>query len=484
MDAKKEKLVKRLGALQRQIKEKKIPVEIIVEGLNASGKGTLINSLMVPLDPHSFAVYDMHEPDDNESKHYFLWRYFTKTPDKGQMVLLNRSYYRDAAEVDGRDKRIPMCLRINNYERMLSENGTVIVKCFIRVSQKEQRVRLKRLSANKATAWRVTQDDLDENKRYDKWMKRYQRIMDLTDTDRAPWHVIDGDDGEAACLQLYQILEEALASAIESAEDAPKPVYEPIIRPEDAPYRAPILENIVMDKALDRKAYKKALDKCQKKLRLLEHEIYRLRIPVIIAFEGFDAGGKGGAIKRICENLDPRGYRVFPTGAPTDVEKNHNWMWRFWQHLPKYGHVAIFDRTWYGRVLVEPIEGFLTREEYQRAFREINDFEEQLTEDGTVLIKFWMNITKDEQERRFKEREKDPDKRWKITEEDWRNRDKWDAYLVAADRMFLRTSTEHAPWTIVEGNDKYYARIKVLKTVINAIEQAVAAKKAALTRGK
>ena len=229
-----------------------------------------------------------------------------------------------------------------------------------------------------------------------------------------------------------------------------------------------------MDKCMDRETYREELKKCQKKLRDLEYQIYSRRIPVIIGFEGWDAGGKGGAIKRLCENLDPRGYRVYPTAAPTSEELAHNWLWRFWKTVPKRGHFSIYDRTWYGRVMVEPIEGFCTADDYRRAFREINDFEKQLTDFGAVALKFWMNISRDEQEKRFKERENDPDKQWKITDEDWRNREKWDAYVVAVDRMLLKTSTENAPWIVVEGNDKYYARIKVLKTVIEAIEKKIA----------
>ena len=190
----------------------------------------------------------------------------------------------------------------------------------------------------------------------------------------------------------------------------------------------------------------------------------------MLGFEGWDAGGKGGAIKRLTAKMDARGYAVNPTASPNDIEKAHHYLWRFWRAMPKAGHIAIFDRTWYGRVMVERIEGFCTKEEWKRAYKEINDMEKDLCDAGAIVIKFWMHIDKDEQERRFRERQENPEKQWKITEEDWRNREKWDLYEDAVNEMLLRTSTDYAPWVVVEGNDKYYARIKVLKTVVDAIE--------------
>ena len=232
-----------------------------------------------------------------------------------------------------------------------------------------------------------------------------------------------------------------------------------------------VLSRADLTLAYGKEEYEKRLKKLQKKIEKLHGEVYRRRIPVVIGFEGWDAGGKGGAIKRLTEKMDPRGYVVNPTAAPTEVEKAHHYLWRFWKAMPKDGHIAIFDRTWYGRVMVERIEGFSTAGEWQRAYQEINDMEKDLYDAGAVVLKFWMQIDKDEQERRFKERQQNPEKQWKITEEDWRNREKWDLYEVAVNEMLLRTSTEYAPWIVVEGNDKYYARIKVLETVVNALER-------------
>ena len=217
--------------------------------------------------------------------------------------------------------------------------------------------------------------------------------------------------------------------------------------------------------------YATRLKKAQAMLPELEHEIYLRRVPVVIAYEGWDAAGKGGNIRRLTQNLDPRGYEVVPVAAPNDVEKAHHYLWRFWAQMPKAGHIAIFDRSWYGRVLVERVEGFCTEAEWRRAYREINGMEQHLVNFGAVLLKFWLHIDPDEQLRRFREREGMAHKQWKITEEDWRNREKMDQYREAVEEMLHRTTTPYAPWTIVESNCKRYARVKVLETVCEVIRK-------------
>ena len=235
--------------------------------------------------------------------------------------------------------------------------------------------------------------------------------------------------------------------------------------------RTSSLDSVDLSKAYTKEEYKEKLKELQEKLTRLHGELYRRRIPVILGFEGWDAGGKGGAIKRLTEPLDPRGYQVNPTASPNDLERSHHYLWRFWNNVPKAGHIAIFDRTWYGRVMVERIEGFCTQQEWKRAYKEMNDMEASWTNAGIIVRKFWLQIDKDEQERRFRERMENPQKQWKITDEDWRNREKWDLYEKAVDEMLVHTSTTYAPWIIVEGNNKYYARVKILKTVVDAIEE-------------
>ena len=234
-----------------------------------------------------------------------------------------------------------------------------------------------------------------------------------------------------------------------------------------------VLDRIDLSCSLDRDAYLAELAELQRRLYRLEHKMYVARIPMVIAYEGWDAAGKGGNIRRLTGGMDPRGYEVIPIAAPTQEELAHHYLWRFWRNVPKAGHIAIFDRTWYGRVLVERVEGFSSEEQWKRAYQEINEFERQLAEFGTVIVKFWLHISQEEQLRRFEARQTTPGKCWKLCDEDWRNRKKWPQYELAVLEMLERTSTTFAPWTIVEANDKHYARIKALRTVVNALEGAL-----------
>ena len=320
-----------------------------------------------------------------------------------------------------------------------------------------------------------------------------EEMLFKTDTDYAPWTIIESMDRRFATVKIYTTVIKAMADQIEkvkrqnekkaaekaAAAAAPEKaatadVIDEIAKEADAEMKelqVSILSKADLSLAYTREEYKEKLDKLQAKIEKLHGELYRRRIPVVLGFEGWDAGGKGGAIKRLTAKMDPRGYVVNPTASPNDIEKAHHYLWRFWRAMPKDGHVAIFDRTWYGRVMVERIEGFCTEAEWKRAYKEINDMERDLTDAGAIVIKFWMHIDKDEQERRFKERQENPEKQWKITDEDWRNREKWDQYEDAVNEMLMRTSTDYAPWVVVEGNSKYYARVKVLKTVVDAIEE-------------
>lgn len=234
-----------------------------------------------------------------------------------------------------------------------------------------------------------------------------------------------------------------------------------------------ILAKTDLSKSMPKEVYEERLKELQKKMEHLHGELYRRRIPVVLGFEGWDAGGKGGAIKRLTSHMDPRGYVVNPTASPSDTEKAHHYLWRFWRAMPKAGHIAIFDRTWYGRVMVERLEGFCSENDWQRAYNEINEFEKELKDWGAVIIKFWVQIDKDTQLARFQERQNNPEKQWKITDEDWRNREKWDEYEVAVNEMLQKTNTEYAPWHILESVDKKYARIKALKIVIEEIKKYV-----------
>ncbi len=472
--AEKDRLATRLGELQRTLHEMEIPVLILFEGWDAAGKGTLINELLMPMDPRSFRVHNFKkEESEAEMFRPFLWRYWTKIPENGQIGIFNRSYYSDLIyrkSINERDLR-NMMKQANEFEQVLSEDGMIIIKFFIHISKKEQKKRFSKLLGNDTTAWRVTTRDKKENKHYDKLYQKANRGLEQTDTGYAPWTIVEGEQKDYAIIKVFSVLERRLEKAIEAAKVAPKIEHVPLIHAGDRAFRSKILDGIVLDQVVSEEDYKNEIKEAQKKIRLLQYELYRERIPLIAGFEGWDAAGKGGCIKRLTRNLDPRGYTVYPTASPSDIEKKHHYLWRFWRDIPKNGHLGIWDRTWYGRVLVEPIEGFCTQAEYDRSYREINEFEKQLTDAGAIVIKFWLQIDQDEQLRRFKEREQNPEKEWKITDEDWRNREKWEIYKIAVDEMLLKTSTINAPWIIVEAQNKYYARIKVLNETIAAIEK-------------
>ena len=480
----------RIGQLQRECKALKIPIMIVFEGFGAAGKGLQIGRLIQSMDPRGFHVFPIKNETEEERMHPFLWRFWTKTPEKGRIAIYDGSWYRraliDRFEKRTKEKELPEAFHsINSFEKQLTDDGTVIIKLFLDISRKEQKKRFEKFQKNRETAWRVTQGDLERNAKYNEYAAMMEDMLFKTDTDYAPWTIIEATDRRFATVKIYTTVIKAMADQIEKLARQKKKVtadqetedhmnVSEVAREADKELRelqVSILSKADLSLKYSREEYEEKLDKLQKKIEKLHGELYRRRIPVVLGFEGWDAGGKGGAIKRLTAKMDARGYAVNPTASPNDIEKAHHYLWRFWRAMPKAGHVAIFDRTWYGRVMVERIEGFCTKEEWQRAYKEINDMEKDLYDAGAVVIKFWMHIDKDEQERRFRERQENPEKQWKITDEDWRNREKWDQYEDAVNEMLLRTSTDYAPWVVVEGNDKYYARVKVLKTVVDAIEE-------------
>ena len=469
-----EVLEPKLARLQRELKSCNVPVIIVFEGFGGAGKGTQINHLIEPMDPRGFTVYSTQAETQEEQYHPFLWRFWNKTPEKGRIAIFDRSWYGkllvERYEKKTHKKDIPGVLEdIENFEKQLTDDGTLLIKFFLTISEKEQEKRFDKLLSKEETSWRVSKADKDRNKHYEEYARMADEMLTRTDTEYAPWTIIEAHDERYAAVKILTTVVEAFEERYEK-EQNPQP------RQIDGKFgqndlKESVLKKVDLSKKLDRETYEKKLEELQKKLTLLHSEIYAKRIPVVLAFEGWDAGGKGGAIKRLTRALDPRGYTVNPTSSPNDIERAHHYLWRFWTKMPKDGHIAIFDRTWYGRVMVERIEGFCTTQEWQRAFKEMNQMEQQLVNHGAIVIKFWMHIDKEEQERRFKERQENPDKQWKITDEDWRNREKWELYEQAVDEMMVRTSTVNAPWVIVEGNDKLYARIKVLETVVDALEK-------------
>ena len=474
----------KLRDLQRRCFDAKIPVAVVFEGWDAAGKGETIGKLVERLDPRGVKVHPISAPLEDERLRPFLWRFWTKIPGRGEMAVFDRSWY-GRVLVERVEKLVkPEQWRsayneIAQFERMLSDDGMVIVKFWLHISEKEQKKRFKEIEKSKYDSWRVTEEDWEHHKQYDDYAEAAEEMFERTNTAYAPWTIVEATDKRYRLIKVFKTLADAMQTALaaKAEQPAPKRVARASVSVQALKEMQTVLDKVDLTKSLKRKDYEEQLKEYQVRLRELEYRCFDERRAVIIAYEGSDAAGKGGNIRRVTENLDPRGYSVVPIAAPKGDDATHHYLWRFWRQIPKAGHLAIFDRTWYGRVLVERVEHFCTEAEWRRAYQEINEFELSLTNFGTIVVKFWLQISKEEQLRRFKEREKVAYKQYKITEEDWRNREKWDAYRQAVVDMLQNTSTTYARWTIVESNDKLWARIRTLRTIVETIEEGLGAKK-------
>ncbi|MGL5965324.1 MAG: polyphosphate:AMP phosphotransferase [Fusobacteriaceae bacterium] len=451
----------KLGEIQRKARNDGVPILLIFEGLDASGKGATINELLLSLDPRGYKVVN----NDYESKkdEFIFRKYWENLPGKGEFHIFDRSWHYSALN-SSEDKLVRRCNEINETEKMLTESGVVIIKFFLYIDKKEQKKRFQEAESDPATAWKVKPGDWDKNRDYKKILNRWENIISQTNNINCEWNLVCSNDLRGARAEVYRILVENLDIRIENK----------LLEPEDLslPYRKRIsLDKVDLDKKLSKEEYNEKIKKLQDKIYLLQHQLHIEKVPVVIAYEGWDAGGKGGNIRRLVERMDPRAYDVIPVAAPNDYERKKHYLWRFWRFFPEPGHITIFDRTWYGRVLVERVEGFAHKYEWKRAFKEIGDMERQWVDDGAVVIKFWLHISPEEQLNRFNERKNSPDKNWKITEEDWRNREKWEDYKKAVEEMITRTSESYAPWHIIPANDKYYARVFALETVVKTLEK-------------
>jgi polyphosphate:AMP phosphotransferase len=468
-------LMHQLRLLQQACWEKKLPIVVVLEGWAAAGKGTLVKKIINYMDPRGFNVYPILPPSSEEKRYPFLLRFWHKLPPKGTFAFFYHSWYTHVLEdrLFERlpDSKIPLFMQdINAFEHQLTDDGVAIAKFWIHLSAKELKRRLKKYASNELESWRVRPEDWQQAKRYDEYVVLAEEMLTYTSTGDAPWTLVEGNCQRWARVKVMSQLVATITQALDRLQISQVPL--PSLPPQEhlLPTEPDFLAKVDLTAQLNKEEYRQRLRQAQVELRQLQLSIYQAQIPVLILFEGWDAAGKGGAIKRLTDTLDPRSYQVHAFPAPTKQEHQYYYLWRFWQRIPEKGTIGIFDRSWYGRVLVERVEGFATEVEWRRAYREINEFESQLTHAGYVLVKFWLHISKEEQLRRFEERKNDAFKQYKLTDEDWRNREQWNLYEVAINQAIARTSTPAAPWTIVPGNDKYFARVKVIETVIEAIK--------------
>lgn len=468
----------RLLSLQFKLRESRHSLIVIVSGVEGAGKGEVVDCLNRWFDTRDVQTHAFFDETDEERQRPRFWRFWRTLPERGTISVMFGSWYTQPI-VERAFDRIPESdfdaelQRIAETERMLAVDGTIIVKLWFHLSSDVQQKRLKKDSSS---GFKKSPNLEEYAKRYPDFARTSERAIRLTDTGASPWHIIEATDPHYRDITAANVLIEALENHLDEGKVAPQieEVTTSVLAESES--SRTVLDNVDLTATLNDDEYDKRLKSAQRRLHELAWEMYNAGRNTVMVFEGWDAAGKGSSIRRLTQAIDARLYRVIPVAAPTDEELDHHYLWRFWRHLPRAGYMSIYDRSWYGRVLVERVEGFAARNEWLRSYREINDFEEQLVHHGVVVMKFWVHISAEEQLARFKAREGDARKQHKITDEDWRNREKWDDYRYAVNDMVAHTSTDGAPWTIVAGNDKKFGRIQILETVCNRLEQTVGGK--------
>ncbi len=473
-----------------------IPVILIISGIDAAGRGEVVNALNEWLDPRGLETFAIEGLTDEERERPYYWRYWRRLPARGRIGIFFGGWYYEPIQESAYGKinnaEVDEMLEQNRrFENMLAEDGALIIKYWLHLSKDDQVKRLKKLEKDQYTRRMVSERDWYHADLYDNFLKTAERAIRHTDSGIAPWHIIEASDPRYRDITVAKSVLEHITQAIAQFEQkkalktslSTTPLALPPVSKEnkkvdsatevskvESRSKITILDTLNLDKRLRGKEYATELKSYQAKLHRLAWDAHQHKRSLIAVFEGWDAAGKGGSIRRITQAMDARLYRVISSAAPTDEERAHHYLWRFWRHIPRAGNATIYDRSWYGRVLVERVEKFATEAEWKRAYLEINSFEENLAKHGVIIVKFWLHISQDEQLRRFEERQQISYKQHKITEEDWRNRDKWNDYVLAINDMVAKTSTAFAPWTLIPSNDKRYARLQVLKTVCDRLD--------------
>lgn len=461
----------KMGHLSRRTHELEIPVMIIIEGALASGKSRLANALYMTLDAKYTDFFATHPPMEIDKRYPFLYPFWKALPKNGDINIHFRSWY--AHLIDYEAQNIKDNIRVDykyirddiyNFEKTLIDRGYEIIKFYVHADDEVKKEHLKALEENPASQWKAEEfQERMDNVNYEKEMEIF-----LENPTPSPWTILDFKDEQSSVESLFETIFDRLERRIEHREKKKKPNVDG----EFIENYKPTLFNFDFDKeSLDKDDYKAQLEPLQQRMREIQFKLYEKKMPLLLVYEGMDAAGKGGNIKRTRMFLDPTGYTINAVSAPTEIELAHHYLWRFYIDVPRSGHISFFDRSWYGRVLVERIEGFATNKEWKEAFQEINNFEKSLVHSGAIIIKIFLSLDKDEQLERFEDREKDPDKEWKLTDEDWRNRDKWDQYIQASEEMIFNTNTSEAPWYVIPGNNKRYARVEALKRIVEFCER-------------
>ena len=480
--------------LQQRLRTADFPVLVLFSGVNGAGKSETINLLNEWMDPRWIESSAYQPPSDEERERPRFWRYWRDVPAKGRLGLFLSAWYSrpfldnvyGLSSPGEYEAQLDECAE---FERVLAEDGALILKFWMHLGRAQQRRRIKAIEKDPLQRWRITEVDWKHWRMYDRFIEVAEQTIRATSIPQAPWQIVEGMDARYRSLTVATTIRDAIGARLavrapnesklrrrtdpngmlptERAGDAAAAIL-------DGPRRHTVLTDLDMNQTASKDEYAEELPRQQGRVNSLFREARERGVSMVCVFEGWDASGKGGAIRRLTRALDAREYRVIPIAAPNDEEAAHHYLWRFWRQLRRTGRVTIFDRSWYGRVLVERVEGLASPLEWRRAYSEINQFERQLTQFRIVLVKFWLHVTPEEQLRRFEERQSIDYKRWKITDEDWRNREKWELYERAVQEMVERTSTFDAPWTLVEANCKRHARLKVLRTVAEALEGAPA----------
>ncbi len=468
------KLRPALLATQRQLAEANFAVIVVVAGVEGAGKSEAVNLLLSWLDARGIQTHAMIDPGPEETLHPPMWRFWQALPPRGHMAIffgawdvppLLQCFNARLSQLEF-DREID---RVVDFERMLHQENILVVKYWLHLSRVQQKKALTKLEADPYQHWRVTKREWKQHKHYDQLRALSEHLIRRTNTAEGPWTIVEAADKRYRNLTIARTLLERIQARLEQCRlEPPRPAPQPVML---TPPPVNVINQLDMSLALDGAKYKKDRDKDQGELGYLTRQLGKCGRSLILLFEGNDAAGKGGSIRRLTEAMDARDYRVISIAAPTDEERAHPYLWRFWRHLPPRGRATIYDRSWYGRVLVERVEGFAQPQEWQRAFAEINAFEEQLGEFGIIVLKFWLAITPEEQLKRFQDRQTTPFKQYKITPEDWRNRQRWASYEAAACDMIEKTNCSGAPWVLVEANNKDWARVKVLQTVVRTLKK-------------